>query len=159
MNIRTELKNGMTIDEVCRKYRISFIDLINTLKYNKTTVDYQHIFKNGSRYIIQKSIDGKSKVYGSYFQLEDALDVRDQLIKLDWKVDEKEYLGDMYITKTLKGDFRVAKNFGKCKTIVYGIYEKLDDARRVRDCLVRMDWDKDYLPLILKRLGVVRVGC
>ena len=161
MDVRTELKNGMTIDEACKKYHVTFSELVDSLKNSEsyyTTINYRYISKNNSRYIIQKSINNKSVIFGSYFDLEDAIEVRDQLIKLDWNVDKNDFLGDMYIVKTLKGGFRVVKGRGKYKNAHYGIYESLTDARKVRDCLVRVDWDMDYLPLILKRLGVVRIG-
>ena len=157
--IRHDLKNGLSISEVCEKYNLTFKELYAELKHkpqDKEDCDNEkHIYLIRTRYFILKGGD-YTKNYGSYFSLEEAIRVRDELVSLEWNVDSNDYLGDKYITCKEK-NFKISKSWGKHKTVVYGEYRSLEDARKVRDALVVFDWDKDYLPLILKRLGVVRV--
>lgn len=56
--------------------------------------------------------------------------------------------GDSFvITKTVKGHFEY-----------YGIYDSLEDARKVKKELINCNWDKSQLPLILEKLGVKNNG-
>ena len=157
--IRHDLKNGLSINEVCEKYNLTFKELYAQLKHkpkDKESCDNEkHIYLVRTRYFILKGGDS-TKNYGSYFNLEEAIRVRDELVSQEWNVDPNDYLGDKYISIKDK-NFKISKSWGKHKTVVYGEYRSLEDARKVRDALVVFDWDKDYLPLILKRLGVERV--
>ena len=158
--IKTELRNGMTINKVCKKYRITFAELFKILNKPEYT-HYQnqiskYVYKVGNRYIIQKSVANRQTKFGSWIKLEEALKIRDELEEKNWEVDPLDYLGDKYISMK-DNHYKITKSFGRF-TKSYGTYRTLDDARKVRDCLARLDWDKDYLDLILKRLGVERLG-
>lgn len=51
------------------------------------------------------------------------------------------------IMKSIKGDFRY-----------YGVYNTMEDARKVRNKLIDCNWDKSQLPSIHKELGVKTYG-
>ena len=158
--IEQALRNGLTIDEVCEKYKVSFKDLFKICNKKKITPFNQvsdYVYRFGTRYIIQKSIDNRQTKFGSWIKLEEALKIRDELKEKNWEVDPLDYLGDKYISMR-DNHYKITKSFGRFNTKSYGTYRTLDDARKVRDCLARLDWDKDYLDLILKRLGVERLG-
>ena len=59
----------------------------------------------------------------------------------------QHYNGKYVLQKTING-----------KEIYYGIYDSLETAEQVKALLIKFDWDKDYLPLILKQLGVENNG-
>lgn len=157
---RTDLKEGMDIFDVCKKHNLSFSDLFYGLKKRKNykpvkSAPAKYIYHNGKRFIIRKRTgdDNRSHDFGSFFDLEEALSVRDKLILNDWIVPDGElWLGDTYIRKT-KDKFVVYKWLNG-RNYYYGRYGSLMDARLVRDELVRCDWDKSQLPVILERLGV-----
>ena len=46
----------------------------------------QYVYHHDNSFRIQKKINGKLKYFGTYPTLEEALDVRDELIKNDWKI-------------------------------------------------------------------------
>lgn len=98
--IRNDLKNGSTLDEVCNKYSLTFKELLEVFKsdfhsYSKprkskkkrtSSTGKKHIYERGSArsYWIQK----EGKYYGHYKTLDDAVAVRNGLILNDWNKDE-----------------------------------------------------------------------
>ena len=157
-----ELRNGATISEVCTKHNISFEYLFGILKKNRIPLRKrdeinENIYQVGKRWEIRKNVNGKMCIFGSYLDFEEARSVRNTLKKMGWNVNPLDYLGDMYIHKTNK-KWTVSKTSGRRLTTVYGRYETKDDARKVRDCLARLNWDKDCLDLICRHTGVRRVN-
>ena len=159
IEIQKDLQKGLTIGEVCEKYKISFEELFARLKNppKQKAPTLKCICQVGTRYLIQKNIDGKINRYGSYMSLKEAIQVKNELDELNWEANPQDYNGDMYIHKHA-GKYTVNKSNGRNKTIYFGKYHTLEDARRVRDCLVKVNWDKTYLKLILKKLGVEKIG-
>lgn len=155
--IRTELREGKTIDEVCREYNMSFSKLLNTLRTTQSVPRKEenlpdYIYIVGNRYEIRKVKNKKIVTYGSYNHLGEALKVRDELILKEWNESPDKYLGDKFIYPRTHG-FLVQKTMDK-KTYHCGFYESISDARKVRDKLVECNWDFRQLNNILKELGV-----
>ena len=48
-------------------------------------------------------MDGKQRVFGTYEKLEDAIKVRDWLIRADWKIDDLDELCKKLKVKRRKG--------------------------------------------------------
>lgn len=67
----------------------------------------------------------------------------------------KRDLNNMFIYPN-KTSFKIQKTINK-KSVSFGSYSTIEDARKVRDKLIEFDWDKDYLPLICRQLGVERM--
>ena len=61
-----------------------------------------------------------------------------------------------YIAKTKNNNWRVSK-FVDGVNIYFGSYYSKEDAIKVRDELIKYNWDKDKLNEILLRLGVKKV--
>lgn len=137
--VRTELKEGATIEETCCKYGLSFQELCEFLKrpnfipYRKIISDENYIYAVGQRYEVSKTVNGEKYTYGAYHNLDDAIKVRDELISLRWRVNPDDYIGDMFIYPRNAG-WEVQKTI-KNKTIHFGFFYNLDDARLVRDAL------------------------
>lgn len=58
---------------------------------------------------------------------------------------------------------KINKKYSIVKTIngkqhYYGTYNTLEDATLIRDNLIKFNWDKDYLKLILRQTGVNQNG-
>ena len=83
----------------------------------------------------------------------EACKVKEELKELNWDADPLDYLGDKYIGKAHDGKYTIMKKGENNFPVYYGRYKSLEFARTVRDCLVRFNWDKDYLPLILRSLN------
>lgn len=163
-NIKNDLKNGLSIQEVCEKYSISFNELFKKLKHGQPKIKdkqgfcvSENVYQFGRRYTIQKVLGYKVIQFGSYMDLDEAITVRNELASKNWEADPMDYLGDKHIHQ-IYNQFRISKSKGRGKTIHFGNYHTLEDARKVRDCMVKLNWDKDYLELVLKRLGVEKIG-
>ena len=80
--IRSKLKSGKTINDICTEYQITFGDLVHLMKNGYTqTVHDRHRQTRGRLYIEER--DGKFHLrkagvhYGTYRTLKDAQKVRD----------------------------------------------------------------------------------
>lgn len=78
----------------------------------------QYIYKNNNRFRISKSIDGKTKAFGNYGTLEEAILVRDLLIEHHWNLDELvpydnilEFNGEFLIVKIFHGTLKIITKF------------------------------------------------
>ena len=147
---------SMSINDVCDKYDMSFTQLFNTLKKhnrsNKSRMELsKYIYLRNNRYWVQKKNKGLIQNYGSYINFEDANRVKNELVRLNWEVDPLDYLGDKWIVSNC-GGYSINRRDETGKLVHYGRWKSLSFTRKVRDCLVKFNWDKDYLPLILEKL-------
>ena len=60
----------------------------------------------------------------------------------------RHHSGGFVLEKTING-----------KTVYYGYYKTLETAEKVKQKLIQCNWNKKYLPLIHKELGVTEYGC
>ena len=114
LNFQKDLQEGMTLTEALQKHNITLEDAFNTLHFSKPpeptnekrktmrNVDF-YIFKRKNSYTIRKHVDGKQRVFGTYEKLEDAIKVRDWLIRADWKIDDLDELCKKLKVKRRKG--------------------------------------------------------
>jgi hypothetical protein len=92
-----DLNNGMTITEALQKHNLTFKETCDRLhdervfpsKYRKQPIIYTptgipNIYNINNKYYIKKTIKGKSRIYGSYNTLEDAIRMKQALIKDGW---------------------------------------------------------------------------
>ena len=161
--IQEELKQGATIAEVCNKHHLTFKELVDEMtnlpyKRGKTLKSTpQYIYRYHKRYLIGKIVNGVWTRFGTYESIEEAVKVRDELIKNDWLVGDSHVLGDSYIYPSGK-HYKIRKRInGVFKYL--GSFKTLEDARKVRDKLVDFGWDESYLKLICKNLGVDIIEC
>ena len=152
-----DLRNGKSINEVCTENKLTLKQLMSLTKKPAIQKLPKYISKCNKRYRITKHISGKkSQYYGSFKTLDEAKEVVKKLIKHNWELPPKDYLGMMYIHE--KGQYYwIRKTInGKYRNIIR--LDNLTDAKNVRDMLVKFDWDLDYLPIICKQLGVEQIG-
>lgn len=92
--LREDIKK-MTLDEVCEKYNLTFKEIVEyTSKHRprkKRKVykrceqpEEQYISCYHGKYHIRKTINGTLKHFGTYETLEDAIIMRDYLMKNGW---------------------------------------------------------------------------
>lgn len=104
--IQEDLRNGMSINDACAKYGLTFKELCEKMPKPYTLL--QRKAKKpprltGERYIqkwfgcyhIRKSINKKTVSFGSYDTLEDAVLMRDYLMEHGWRKD----LLDVYCSR------------------------------------------------------------
>ena len=89
------LQNGATIEETCISLNIKFIDLCNYFhgyhrhrtpirREYKTKTDIPYIQQRKGKCYIRKTHRGKTRYYGCYDSLEDAITIRDALKRDGW---------------------------------------------------------------------------
>jgi hypothetical protein len=158
LKAREDMKEGLTIDEVCRKYNISFSELFNGLNVaptysNQKEVEEGIIFYK-KRYIITKIVDGELKYYGSFLDLKEAKQVYNELEARNWIVSDNEVFGDTYLAHR-NNTWTIQKTIND-KPVYFGVYSSRYDARRVRAELIKCNWDKSKLTKICDKLNIKR---
>ena len=102
LELREDLKNGMSIEEGLIKHGLSFEDAVYLLQFKQDTDKHpktvmvhkkkkrfnyvksheEYIMQRGDTYCVRKTIKKKTRMFGTYNSLEDAVRMRDAL-KLD----------------------------------------------------------------------------
>lgn len=156
IEIQKDLQKGLTIAEVCNKYKMSFKDIFKLIKSQNTEGIYEssekNIYRYNNRWTIIRKVNHKKTVFGSYIDFEEAKKVKNELERLNWQVNPEDYMGDKYIHRENRA-FRILKYNGK-RRVRYGTYNNLKTARKVRDKLIKCNWNRECLPVIKKELGV-----
>lgn len=106
--IQNDLKNGLSIQEVCTNYNLTFKELVN--------IAHKDIYTDVSK------VERVKRVY--------IYPYRNSPREL-WSIQKN----NMY----------------------FGLYSTLDDAIKVRDCLIKRGWNKKELDCICQKLGVTRL--
>ena len=117
-------------------------DLKYAKKQKKKHVNEKYITFNNPYYIVQKYINGKSKTYGHYKTLDEAVKVRDYYISVDWKKEFRKYntrKETRYIT--LRNGKYIVQKWIDGKLSDFGAFNRLEEAQEERDLLVKYDWD------------------
>lgn len=92
--IRSRLRNGETIEKICKEYHLTLAELMDLMKYReypsqktKKSKELLYITERDGQYLLCKG----NTYYGTYYSLEDAKKVRDYFIfsrwnkrKIDW---------------------------------------------------------------------------
>ena len=99
----------------------------------------QYIYKQGNKYIITKTINGKTQYYGSYTLLEDAVNQREKL-KKQWNKNKDDKPRHKYIAK--QGDKYIILKQLNGKLRYFGTYTTLPEATQARDKLIKNGWIK-----------------
>ena len=108
--IRRELLEGVTIEEVLLKYRLNFQELWDMFKYYdnpNSKIDnkpyHNYILERNGSFAVRKSINGKTKIFGVYNSLADAILMRDCFEKDGWKQRNVDRLCDEMGIERRKG--------------------------------------------------------
>ena len=100
-NFQKDLRNGMTLETALTKHGLTLLEVWDKLNTNiagrptKKKKQYKnnsgldqttekHIFRRNNRYTIRKYSRGKTRMYGVYHTLEDAVLVRDYCNEHGW---------------------------------------------------------------------------
>lgn len=84
----------MPLEKICNDYALSFQELFDIANkelytYIEDGDDYKYITKNANGgFVVQKHIRDGSLYFGTYYSFDDALMVRDELIKENWDMDK-----------------------------------------------------------------------
>ena len=183
-----DLHEGLTIEESCIKHNTSLKDVLKKLqeehrsevsKRNKkkktpknNSLKYLVLKKN--RYFIQKLIQGKRHMIGTFKNKDDASLVRDELIKEKWDLSKLDIILKRTGVKKLphgvvltnpyayiykgKGEYYGIRKYNENKKLDYfGAYGSLKEAQIVRDKLIDCNWDISQLEEILFKLNIKNI--
>lgn len=102
---------------------------------------YKDIFKEGNLYIIRKEIDGELIEFGSFSNLDEAIDERNELEDYGWPY-LKDNSQDKFIEKyiyEMDGKYFVSKTILDVE-IIYGVFDSLDKAKSLKRILIDNCW-------------------
>ena len=91
--LKKDLKT-LPLETICTDYGLSFQELFDIADkelytYMEEGDNYKYITKNKKGgYVVQKHMRGDSLYFGTYYSFDDALMVRDELIKENWDLDK-----------------------------------------------------------------------
>ena len=108
--------------------------------------DTRFIYRVGEYYRVSKSFNGELKNFGHYKSLNEAISIRDQLIKNNW---DDSFLGLKRVTRSSnsynKNIHKTSRGYEVVKRIdgelmSFGLFESLEDAISYRDELEETGW-------------------
>lgn len=102
---------------------------------------YKDIFKEGNLYIIRKEIDGELVDFGSFSNLDEAIDERNELEDYGWPY-LKDDSQDKFLEKNIfeeEGKYFVSKTILDVE-IIYGVFDTLDKAKSLKRILIDNCW-------------------
>ena len=104
--------------------------------------------KAGNKFYLNRIIKGKHYSFGSFSNIDDAIEAREKLIDDNWGFSENisPYKGEYgkYII-FLNGLFKIQK-VQNGELYNYGMFDNLEDATTARDLLVENNWDDSVVP-------------
>jgi len=108
--ITDDLRKGMSIEECLCKHNTNFrelfrVDHMNTgmkPKKSKTHVA-KYIQERSGHFYLRKSINGKTRMFGTYKSVEDAILVRDELERIGWKQRKVDEICERLGVSRMKG--------------------------------------------------------
>lgn len=160
------IKNRITHDEGVTSTKEKHNKITNTTKTEKLTdtnqknriMKYITWRKSDQRYIVKKTVHGKNYLFGYYETKQDAIKVRDWLLKKNWPTEliqqarERDITTAEYIFDCIheeedcsryiedKGNYYRIQKHLRSKHYVWGSYDDLETAETVRDYLEHCDW-------------------
>lgn len=90
---QTDLKNGLSLEEALLKHNISFKEAVESVprvytfgkRKKKVKQAEKYIQQRGRNFYLRKTVNGKTKMFGTYYSLEDAIKVREHCEEFGWK--------------------------------------------------------------------------
>lgn len=133
-----------------------------------------NLYYRRNRWYLEKRTKKIKQVIATFQDLEDAKIVRDELKKCDWDLSQLKSIlhrtgihplpkycilhnKDAYIQPTKTGTFMVRKGVkvgDGWKWVFYGTYDTIEDARKIRDGLIKYNWQKSQLWRIKRKYGI-----
>lgn len=175
IDLMRDLRAGMGLEEALVKHNTNLKCALGISKQKVNRPPVRNIYRTDNGWKIIKNIDGKNIYFGKYTRLLDAQLVHEELIECNWDISKLNEIierldvsiaienvkGNKYIYKNNNGNWFVAKKFttkGKYSRIYCGCYEHLDDARIIRDELVKSDWNITLLPEIKRKHNIIDIN-
>ena len=108
------LQQGMSIEDALAKYGLTLKEAFTQLQFQQSRSKKKkkqsqfslerNIIRQNNTYRIRKTINHHTKYYGRYNTLEDARQVRNELISLNWNADIDEVCQKLGIRRRMNGD-------------------------------------------------------
>ena len=91
-----DIRNGMTIQDALTKHGLTFLEAFQKTKKPKnqkkkkkkkwvSITEEKYIQSRNNHYYVRKTINGRTRLFGTYKTLEDAVKIRDYCMEHGWK--------------------------------------------------------------------------
>ena len=109
-----------------------------------------HINIHDGRYFVQKNLEGKTYSFGIFEKIENAIKWRDKMIEHNW--DRQYYKNNILNAPEYKNKYIYLSRGKYCITRrnkngvkrTYGSYDTLRKARKIRNQLIKNNWETEY---------------
>ena len=152
-----DLREGLSIEAVCAKYDMSFLELFelaeNYFSYPafRKYENYGCVRKFKNRWTIVNPRTGNN--IGSFIDKKECVEKADKLKKNNFEgVTKAEYLGDKFIYHSGEHSWEVRKLIEPECYLTYARAGDLETARKIRNKLYLCNWDRTQLNRILKEV-------
>lgn len=101
------------------------------------------VYKNNKKYCVCQQVNGRKKYYGTYLDLDDAIQLRDKLVSegvIKSRVGLHRLRGDTRYITHYDGRYCIYKNVDG-RQEYFGSFKTLEEAMMERDYLESIDWD------------------
>ena len=120
------------------------IRITNKPRKNDDPPRPSHVYWNGTRWYVAQVVNGETKYYGYYKTLQEAIKVRNNLVKQGIITNRKgqhriKNYQDRYVHKDGK-KYTISKVVNG-KQEYFGVYHSYEEAIRERDYLESIEWD------------------
>lgn len=181
--LQKDLRDGMSIEEGLKKHNMTLKEIFNQNQHKKRALtpsshkgSIRKTRRNPPHYGVCKMIRGKLHWYGVYHTKEEAEIIRERLHQVNWdkneldnilketgikraKQNERKVGKNTYIYDNGHGHYSVAKSMninGKRKAVLCGTYTTIDEARIIRDEMLKNNWDNTNLDELCKKHHITR---
>lgn len=112
------------------------------------SVESRYVYQvNPNWFIVKKFLDGDTVYFGGFTNLDEAKKHRDYCIEHDWSLDCVKSKRDdemRYLSQLPSNKYVIYKNLkvdGEYRTVYFGVFECLSEAKEYRDYCIEHEWD------------------
>lgn len=117
--ITQDLRLGMSLDDCLTKHNTNLRELFKQNTHPKGLIKPKKPRFNPAKYVqyrddhyyIRKWLKGKIKLFGAYGTLEDAIKVRDELIRIGWKQKSVDKICNEVGVERIKGEYNTSVRY------------------------------------------------
>lgn len=131
------------------EYKLMINSWDDSFKTDKISPYGKFIYRNNNKFVVERTIKGEKKHFGTFDNIEDAINTREDLIDNNWgivgKINQIRHGAYGKYIRFSNGIFRVEKTI-EGDLLYFGSFDTLKEAEKARDILMKNNWDDTKVP-------------